>query len=251
MWRPPLSQTIQRAAHWRCPNCGRGRLFRGVFRMLPRCPECGLSYFPEQGYYVGAMIINYVVTTAVRRDDFPVVAVDSGFHHALDQSKILLWMGFADLPCRWLLVPGTPTASGSASISGSSRRQAGRSWHGEIPSRPAPTCAAMPASAPPSTSHAELTRKRSSKNSAGDGQRDRQPVHNRRAPQLIADRRHQRERRDVHSVQKRARRRRPPQERNERSADGHQNKCGQKNSYGRNQRADAARATGSRETSPS
>jgi uncharacterized protein (DUF983 family) len=58
-------QIVRRAAHWRCPNCGRGRLFRGVFRMLPRCPECGLSYFPEQGYYVGAMIINYVATTAV------------------------------------------------------------------------------------------------------------------------------------------------------------------------------------------
>jgi len=32
--------------------------------MLLSCPECGLSYFPEQGYYVGAMIINYVATTA-------------------------------------------------------------------------------------------------------------------------------------------------------------------------------------------
>ena len=31
--------------------------------MLPRCPECGLSYFPEQGYYVGAMIINYIQGT--------------------------------------------------------------------------------------------------------------------------------------------------------------------------------------------
>src|SRR5258708_35754544 len=65
MLRPPLNQVLRRAARWRCPNCGRGRLFRGVFRMLPSCPECGLSYFPEQGYYVGAMIINYAATTAV------------------------------------------------------------------------------------------------------------------------------------------------------------------------------------------
>src|SRR5258707_13207422 len=65
VWRRPLKQIVRRAAHWRCPHCGRGRLFRGVFRMLSRCPECGLSYFPEQGYYVGAMIINYAATTAV------------------------------------------------------------------------------------------------------------------------------------------------------------------------------------------
>ena len=65
MPRPPFKLIVRRAVHLRCPNCGRGRLFRGVFRMLLRCPECGLSYFPEQGYYVGAMIINYAATTAV------------------------------------------------------------------------------------------------------------------------------------------------------------------------------------------
>ena len=95
MVRPPLKQIVRRAAHWRCPYCGRGRLFRGVFRMLPGCPECGLSYFPEQGYYVGAMIINYVATTAVVVAIFLLSVLFRDFTTLSTNSKILLWMTFA------------------------------------------------------------------------------------------------------------------------------------------------------------
>jgi uncharacterized protein (DUF983 family) len=95
MLRPPLKQIVRRAAHWRCPNCGRGRLFRGVFRMLSHCPDCGLSYFPEQGYYVGAMIINYVVTTAVVVTIFLASLLFPDLTTLSTNSKILLWMAFA------------------------------------------------------------------------------------------------------------------------------------------------------------
>ena len=95
MLRPPFKLIVHRAAHWRCPHCGRGRLFRGVFRMLPVCPECGLSYFPEQGYYVGAMIINYVATTAVVVTIFLLSLLFRDFTTFSTNSKILLWMAFA------------------------------------------------------------------------------------------------------------------------------------------------------------
>jgi len=65
--------------------------------MLPRCPECGLSYFPEQGYYVGAMIINYVATTAVVVAIFLFSLLFRDFTTLSTNSKILLWMGFAIL----------------------------------------------------------------------------------------------------------------------------------------------------------
>lgn len=29
--------------------------------MHPRCPECGLDYFPEPGYYMGAIYFNYAM----------------------------------------------------------------------------------------------------------------------------------------------------------------------------------------------
>jgi uncharacterized protein (DUF983 family) len=95
MLRPLLSQIVGRAAHWRCPNCVRGELFRGVFRMLLRCPVCGLSYFPEQGYYVGAMIINYAITTACVVAIFLLSLLLPDFTHLSTNSKILLWMAFA------------------------------------------------------------------------------------------------------------------------------------------------------------
>jgi len=95
MLRPPLRLIVHRAAHWRCPNCGRGRLFRGVFRMMQRCSECGLSYFPEQGYYVGAMIINYVATTAVVVGIFLLSLLIPDFTRLSTNSKITLWIAFA------------------------------------------------------------------------------------------------------------------------------------------------------------
>lgn len=95
MQRPPLPLIVRRAALWRCPNCGRGGLFRGVFRMLPRCPVCGLSYFPEQGYYVGAMIINYAVTTAAVVAFFLLSLLLPDFTSLSTNSKIFLWMTFA------------------------------------------------------------------------------------------------------------------------------------------------------------
>ena len=63
--------------------------------MMSRCPECGLSYFPEQGYYVGAMIINYIATTACVVAIFLVSLLFPDFTTLSINEKILLWMGFA------------------------------------------------------------------------------------------------------------------------------------------------------------
>jgi len=63
--------------------------------MLPVCPECGLSYFPEQGYYVGAMIINYVITTAIVVAIFLLSLLLPDFTTFSINSKILIWMAFA------------------------------------------------------------------------------------------------------------------------------------------------------------
>ena len=63
--------------------------------MLQRCPECGLSYFPEQGYYMGAMIINYAVTTAIIVAIFLLSTLFPDFTTLSTNSKILLWMAFA------------------------------------------------------------------------------------------------------------------------------------------------------------
>lgn len=49
----------------RCPRCGRGRVFAGLYRMHAKCSECGLGFFPEPGYYVGAMYFSYAMALAI------------------------------------------------------------------------------------------------------------------------------------------------------------------------------------------
>ncbi len=45
----------------RCPNCGRGRMFRGLFKMEPTCPYCGARYERQSGESIGGTLINLCV----------------------------------------------------------------------------------------------------------------------------------------------------------------------------------------------
>jgi Protein of unknown function (DUF983) len=36
--------------------------FKKSFDMYERCPLCNLNYFPEPGYYYGAMFVSYIIT---------------------------------------------------------------------------------------------------------------------------------------------------------------------------------------------
>jgi uncharacterized protein (DUF983 family) len=42
----------------RCPLCGSGRLFTRWFRMKERCPRCGYLFEREEGFFLGAYVIN-------------------------------------------------------------------------------------------------------------------------------------------------------------------------------------------------
>jgi uncharacterized protein (DUF983 family) len=45
----------------RCPRCGKGKIFSGFFSMNVTCSECGLRYEREQGYFYGAMFVQYTI----------------------------------------------------------------------------------------------------------------------------------------------------------------------------------------------
>jgi uncharacterized protein (DUF983 family) len=51
---------IGRAARRRCPRCGE-RAFSSYFTLREHCPECGLRFEREEGYWVGALVINTAV----------------------------------------------------------------------------------------------------------------------------------------------------------------------------------------------
>jgi uncharacterized protein (DUF983 family) len=51
-----------RAARRRCPYCGAGGVFSGWFTLRERCPACHTLYAYEDGYFLGAYVINLVTT---------------------------------------------------------------------------------------------------------------------------------------------------------------------------------------------
>ena len=53
----------------RCPRCHEGKLFgtgafafSKPFEMRGSCDQCGQNYYPEPGFYYGAMFIGYIIT---------------------------------------------------------------------------------------------------------------------------------------------------------------------------------------------
>lgn len=98
--RPPLVPTLAYALRLRCPNCHRGRLFRGwPNRMFSHCPVCGLSYFRESGYYLGGMILTYIFAVIVLIGVYLASLLVPGLP-ALpisDNAKFLLWILFTVL----------------------------------------------------------------------------------------------------------------------------------------------------------
>ncbi len=43
----------------RCPVCLRGKTFHSLFGMNKSCPECGIAFEREHGYYLNSMFIAY------------------------------------------------------------------------------------------------------------------------------------------------------------------------------------------------
>lgn len=55
--------------HLKCPKCHEGDLFetgsfsfKNPFDMNEKCPHCGHNFWPEPGFYYGAMFISYIFT---------------------------------------------------------------------------------------------------------------------------------------------------------------------------------------------
>ena len=45
----------------RCPICGTGNLFTRWFRMKERCPGCQYLFEREEGFFLGAYVINLAI----------------------------------------------------------------------------------------------------------------------------------------------------------------------------------------------
>ena len=94
MPRPPISLILERAWRCRCPRCGIGALYIKDVRMYRNCPSCGLSYYPESGFYLGGMILNYIFTVWIVIAVYLVSLLLPDLLSWSVNAKILLWMAF-------------------------------------------------------------------------------------------------------------------------------------------------------------
>ena len=94
--KPSFREVLIYALRYRCPNCHRGPIFKGRFnQVLIRCPECGLGYFRESGYFVGGMILTYGLTIAVLIPAYLVMPLVPDLAWLSDAMKYGLWISFA------------------------------------------------------------------------------------------------------------------------------------------------------------
>lgn len=90
--RSDFPKLLLNALHCRCPNCRRGKIFRGwPNRVLPKCPHCGLSYFRESGYYLGGMIITYIFTAFILVAAYLVSLLFPGAGVLSENFKFIFW----------------------------------------------------------------------------------------------------------------------------------------------------------------
>ncbi|MCA1615097.1 MAG: DUF983 domain-containing protein [Acidobacteria bacterium] len=59
-----IIKALSRGARLRCPVCGGASVFQTPFRVRPECPACGAVFQREEGFFVGAIMINVVTTEA-------------------------------------------------------------------------------------------------------------------------------------------------------------------------------------------
>lgn len=93
--RPPLRDAFLSFLLVRCPRCRQGRLYARWFRMFPRCPFCGLPYFREPGYFVGALIVNYTLSIFIVVGSFLATMMLPDMWSASTNIKFFAWCAFA------------------------------------------------------------------------------------------------------------------------------------------------------------
>lgn len=87
-----ICQILIAGIRLKCPRCGRGPVFFGFFKMHPECPRCHLRFEREQGFFVGAIYLNYGATVAIAVPGFFILDYLTAI--TLFQ-QLLLWGAFA------------------------------------------------------------------------------------------------------------------------------------------------------------
>lgn len=83
-----LFLALLRGLRLRCPRCGAPGIFDGFWTLRRFCPVCRLRFEREQGYFIGAIYINYFATVAIAIAGYFIL--EYWFQPALS-TQLLLW----------------------------------------------------------------------------------------------------------------------------------------------------------------
>lgn len=59
----------------RCPNCERGHMFHGLFKMDETCPYCGVRYERLSGESIGGTMINLVLAEVISMGGYIITQI--------------------------------------------------------------------------------------------------------------------------------------------------------------------------------
>jgi uncharacterized protein (DUF983 family) len=65
MDRSSIANLLRRCLRLKCPVCGNASIVKAPFRIKDHCPICRAVFQREQGFFVGAILVNVVTTELV------------------------------------------------------------------------------------------------------------------------------------------------------------------------------------------
>jgi uncharacterized protein (DUF983 family) len=87
-------QILMKGLRLKCPRCGEGQMFSGMFKMRLECGNCRFRFEREAGYFVGAMYISYGATIFIAFAGY--FALDY-FTPISFLTNFILWVAFCAL----------------------------------------------------------------------------------------------------------------------------------------------------------
>lgn len=82
--RRSIIEVLFRCLRLRCPACGQSSIVRRPFHIKHHCPACYSLFKREDGFFVGAIMVNLVVTEGVILATYIIfLLVNGSNYHAL------------------------------------------------------------------------------------------------------------------------------------------------------------------------
>lgn len=88
-----FTKTVTRGFLLRCPACGNGKLFTGMFRMAAECSDCHFRFERPAGYFLGSTYINYGVTALLTTVSYVTLYFGFGWPKQTLLPGLLLFCG--------------------------------------------------------------------------------------------------------------------------------------------------------------